>query len=170
MIMKLPSEVRWFNELSELVENYDISSFFCCESGLLRKDGDGFVCGGSYGCGHSYEIHELTRNMCKEQVATCTDCKLENLFPLEEESFVCKKCRILHLMENHELASPCCDKGSITECENGDYICNRCGMEIDLEELWEEDLQKKITCSECTVEFNIDLDDDVDYCEGCAKI
>ncbi len=37
--MKLQSEVRWFNKLSELCDDYDIATTdFCCDMGLLRQD------------------------------------------------------------------------------------------------------------------------------------
>jgi hypothetical protein len=92
--MKLQSEINWLNELSELVDNYEISTKeFCCEMGLLRQDMDGsdsFTCCGSYGCGTNYKSCDITKDCIVWQLAVCKRCKAERPIYLCGE--YCEEC------------------------------------------------------------------------------
>jgi len=93
---KLPGEVTWFKELSELCDNYDLATTeFCCDNGILRQDIDGsdsFTCCGSYGCGSNYSSSDISKDCVIWQFASCSKCYDEAVFPLEEEYFICEKC------------------------------------------------------------------------------
>jgi hypothetical protein len=95
--MKLQSEINWFKELSELVDNYELATVdFCgCPKGILRQDHDGsdsFTCCGSYGCGTNYSSQDISKDDVTQQLASCAECYNEVLFPLEEEDFICEEC------------------------------------------------------------------------------
>jgi len=97
MIMKLQSEINWFKELSELVDNYELATVdFCgCPKGILRQNEDGsddFTCLGSYGCGTNYNSCDIGKDDVTQQLASCNECQDEVLFPLEEEGFICESC------------------------------------------------------------------------------
>lgn len=95
--MKLQSEINWFKELSELVDNYELATVdFCgCPKGILRQDHDcsnSFTCCGSYGCGTNYSSQDISEYDVTQQLASCNECYNEVLFPLEEENFICEEC------------------------------------------------------------------------------
>jgi len=92
--MKLQSEVRWFNKLSELCDDYDIATTdFCCDMGLLRQDIDGsdhFTCCGSYGCGTPYTSSDISKDCVKWEIKPCERCEKEKAILIGED--YCEEC------------------------------------------------------------------------------
>ena len=91
---KLPGEIAWFEELSELCNNYDIATTeFCCKKGLLRQDTDGsdsFTCCGSYGCGTNYSSQDISKDCVKWEIKPCERCEEEKVILIGED--YCEEC------------------------------------------------------------------------------
>lgn len=91
---KLPGEIAWFKELSELCDNYDIATTeFCCDRGILRQDIDGsdhFTCCGSSGCGTPYISSDIGKDCVKWELKECERCETEKAILIGED--YCEEC------------------------------------------------------------------------------